>query len=425
MNSRELAINVLYKVEFGEGYSNVELDKELNKSELSALDKALASEIVYGVLTWKITLDEIIKKYSSIRLKKISPWILNILRTGIYQIVFLDKIPESAAVNESVNLAKKYGHEVSSKFVNAILRKISKDEMDKLLEHLSTKPLTEEELISIVTSHPVWMVEELLKQYDKKFVTELLNANNITPEITIRANTLKTSRDELFKLLSLKNVDCKKGNLKDSIKVRKLTEFGNTLFSVQDEAAQLACLKLDPKPGDEVLDACSAPGGKTTYLAELMKNTGNIDAWDLHPHRVKLVEAAAKKLDISIINATVKDATTYSAGLMKRYDKILLDVPCSGLGVIRKKPDIKWTRKPEDILELQKIQMEILEKCSDYLKPGGRMVYSTCTVLKQENEEQVEKFLKLHDNFKLIEQINLFPHTDGADGFFIAVLERI
>lgn len=425
MNSRELAINVLYKVEFGEGYSNVELDKELNKSELNALDKALASEIVYGVLTWKITLDEIIKMYSSIRLKKISPWILNILRTGIYQIVFLDKIPESAAVNESVNLAKKYGHEVSSKFVNAILRKISKDEMDKLLEYLATKPLTEEELISIVTSHPVWLVEELLKQYDKKFVTELLNANNITPEITIRANTLKTSRDELFKLLSLKNIDCKKGKLKDSIKVRKLTEFGNTLFSVQDEAAQLACLKLDPKPGDEVLDACSAPGGKTTYLAELMNNTGNIDAWDLHPHRVRLVEAAAKKLDINIINATVKDATTYSAGLMKRYDKILLDVPCSGLGVIRKKPDIKWTRKPEDIAELQKIQMEILEKCSDYLKPGGRMVYSTCTVLKQENEEQVEKFLRIHDNFKLIEQINLFPHTDGADGFFIAVLERI
>ena len=424
MNSRELAINVLYKVEFGEGYSNVELDKELNKSELSALDKALASEIVYGVLTWKITLDEIIKKYSSIRLKKISPWILNILRIGIYQIVFLDKIPESAAVNESVNLAKKYGHEVSSKFVNAILRKISKDEMDKLLEHLSTKPLTEEELISIVTSHPVWMVEELLKQYDKKFVTELLNANNITPEITIRANTLKTSREELFKLLSLKNVDCKKGNLKDSIKVRKLTEFGNTLFSVQDEAAQLACLKLDPKPGDEVLDACSAPGGKTTYLAELMKNTGNIDAWDLHPHRVRLVEAAAKKLDISIINATVKDATTYSAGLMKRYDKILLDVPCSGLGVIRKKPDIKWTRKPEDILELQKIQMEILEKCSDYLKPGGRMVYSTCTILKRENRMQIDKFLEKHPDFKLVDELSLYPHINSTDGFYIAVLER-
>ena len=425
MNSRELAINVLYKVEFGEGYSNIELDKELNKSDLSALDKALASEIVYGVLTWKITLDEIIKMYSSIRLKKISPWILNILRTGIYQIVFLDKIPESAAVNESVNLAKKYGHEVSSKFVNAILRKISKDEMDKLLEYLSTKPITEEELISIVTSHPVWLVEELLKQYDKKFVTALLNANNITHEITIRANTLKTSRDELFKLLSLKNIDCRKGNLKDSIKVRKLTEFGNTLFSVQDEAAQLACLKLDVKPGDEVLDACSAPGGKTTYLAELMQNVGHIDAWDLHPHRVRLVEEAAKKLDISIINATVKDATTYSAGLIKRYDKILLDVPCSGLGVIRKKPDIKWTRTSEEITELLKIQAEILEKCSDYLKPGGRLVYSTCTILRQENDEQIEKFLITHDNFKLVEKINLFPHVDDADGFFIAVLERV
>ncbi len=424
MNSRELAINVLYKVEFGEGYSNVELDKELNKSDLNALDKALASEIVYGVLTWKITLDEIIKMYSSVKLKKISPWILNILRIGIYQIVFLDKIPESAAVNESVNLAKKYGHDASSRFVNAILRKISKNEMDKLLEYLGTKPITEEELISIITSHPLWLVEELLKQYDKKFVSELLNANNITPEITIRANTLKTSRDELFKLLSLKNIDCKKGNLRDSIKVRKLTDFGTQLFSVQDEAAQLACLKLNTKPGDEVLDACSAPGGKTTYIAELMKNTGHVDAWDIHPHRVRLVEEAAKKLDISIINATVKDATTYSAGLIKRYDKILLDVPCSGLGVIRKKPDIKWTRTMEDVNELLNIQMEILEKCSDYLKIGGRMVYSTCTILKQENEEQIEKFLRLHENFKLVEKINLYPHVDGADGFFIAVLER-
>ena len=424
MNARELAINVLYKVEFGEGYSNVTLDKELNRSDLSSVDRALASEIVYGVLTWKITLDEIIKRYSSIRLKKISPWILNILRTGIYQIVFLDKIPVSAAVNESVKLAKQYGHEASSKFVNAILRKIDKDEMDKLLEYLWTKPIMEDELISIATSHPTWIVNELLEQYDKKFVTELLNANNITPEITLRANTLKTNRDELFKLLSLKNLDCKKGKLRDSIKVRKMADFGGQLFSVQDEAAQLACLKLDPKPGERVLDACSAPGGKTTYLAELMQNKGKIDAWDLHPHRVRLVEEAAQKLGITIIKTAVKDASFYTTECNGKFDKILLDVPCSGLGVIRKKPDIKWTRQKEDLVELTEVQAKILDTCAEYLRTGGRMVYSTCTVLKQENEEQIEKFLMRHNEFTLTEKINLFPNVDETDGFFIAVLDR-
>lgn len=424
MNARELAINVLYKVEFGEGYSNVTLDKELNKSDLEPVDKAFASELVYGVLTWKITLDEIIKMYSSIKIKKISPWILNILRTGIYQIVFLDKVPESAAVNESVKLAKQYGHEASSKFVNAILRKIEKNEMEKLLAYIATKPILEDEIISIVTSHPLWMVDELLKEYDKKFVTELLNANNITPEITLRSNRLKTTRDELYKLLLLKKIDCKKGNLEDSIKVRKMSDFKGKLFTVQDEAAQLACLKLAPEAGEVVLDACSAPGGKTTYLAEIMKNKGKIEAWDIHPHRVRLVEEAAKKLDIDIIHATVHDATIVMPNYKEKFDKILLDVPCSGLGVIRKKPDIKWTRQPEDFEELMSVQEKILDTCSEYLKSGGRMVYSTCTVLKRENEEQIEKFLLTHSDFMLVEQTKLFPNVNETDGFYIAVLEK-
>ena len=424
MNARELAINVLYKVEFGEGYSNVTLDKELNKSDLEPVDKAFASELVYGVLTWKITLDEIIKMYSSIKIKKISPWILNILRTGIYQIVFLDKVPESAAVNESVKLAKQYGHEASSKFLNAILRKIEKNEMEKLLAYIATKPILEDEIISIVTSHPLWMVDELLKEYDKKFVTELLNANNITPEITLRSNRLKTTRDELYKLLLLKKIDCKKGNLEDSIKVRKMSDFKGKLFTVQDEAAQLACLKLAPEDGEVVLDACSAPGGKTTYLAEIMENKGKIEAWDIHPHRVRLVEEAAKKLDIDIIHATVHDATIVMPNYKEKFDKILLDVPCSGLGVIRKKPDIKWTRQPEDFEELMSVQEKILDTCSEYLKSGGRMVYSTCTVLKRENEEQIERFLLTHSDFMLVEQTKLFPNVNETDGFYIAVLEK-
>ena len=424
MNARELAINVLYKIEFGEGYSNVTLDKELNKSDLDYVDKAFASELVYGVLTWKITIDEIIKMYSSIKIKKISPWILNILRIGIYQIAFLDKVPESAAVNESVKLAKQYGHEASSKFVNAILRKIEKNEMEKLLAYMSTKPMLEDEIISIVTSHPLWLVDELLKDYDKKFVTEFLNANNMTPEITIRSNRLVNSRDELYKLLLLRKFDCRKGNLPDSIKVKKMTDFKNKLYTVQDEAAQLACLKLNPQAGEEVLDACSAPGGKTTYLAEIMQNKGEIIAWDIHPHRVRLVEEAAQKLDISIIHAMVHDATVYMPNYKERFDKILLDVPCSGIGVIRKKPDIKWTRKPEDFEELTRTQEKILDACSEYLKHGGRMVYSTCTVFKRENEEQVERFLLTHSDFKLVEQVKLFPNVNDTDGFFIAVVER-
>lgn len=424
MNARELAINVLYKIEFGEGYSNVTLDKELNKSDLDYVDKAFASELVYGVLTWEITIDEIIKMYSSIKIKKISPWILNILRIGIYQIAFLDKVPESAAVNESVKLAKQYGHEASSKFVNAILRKIEKNEMEKLLAYMSTKPMLEDEIISIVTSHPLWLVDELLKDYDKKFVTEFLNANNMTPEITIRSNRLVNSRDELYKLLLLRKFDCRKGNLPDSIKVKKMTDFKNKLYTVQDEAAQLACLKLNPQVGEEVLDACSAPGGKTTYLAEIMQNKGEIIAWDIHPHRVRLVEEAAQKLDISIIHAMVHDATVYMPNYKERFDKILLDVPCSGIGVIRKKPDIKWTRKPEDFEELTRTQEKILDACSEYLKHGGRMVYSTCTVFKRENEEQVERFLLTHSDFKLVEQVKLFPNVNDTDGFFIAVLER-
>lgn len=425
MNARELALNVLYKIEVGEAYSNTTLDKELNNSDLSKVDKALASELVYGVLTWKLTLDEIIQRYSLVKLKKISDWIMNILRMGIYQIAFLDKIPESAAVNESVNLAKRYGHEASARFVNAVLRKVTKDEVDKLIEYLKTKTKTDYEIISILTSHPVWMVQKLLEEYDKKFVTELLNANNIVPDITIRANTLKTTREELKKLFDLKHIDCKLGNLPDSILVKKLNNFDGQLYVVQDEAAQLACLKLEPKENEYILDACAAPGGKTTYLAQLMKNTGRVDAWDIHEHRVKLIKETASKMGITNITTRTADASEYHTQLYEKYDRVLLDVPCSGLGVIRKKPDIKWTRKLEDLDKLLNTQKLILECCSAYVKTGGIVIYSTCTVLKEENEMQVERFLQKHKEFKLLEEIKLYPNVNGTDGFYIAKMQKI
>jgi len=424
MNARELALNVLYKIEIGEAYSNTSLDKELNKSELSKVEKSLASELVYGVITWKITLDEIIKMYSKVRIKKISPWIINILRLGIYQIVYLDKIPISAAVNESVKLSKKYGHTASANFVNAILRKIEKNECEKLMDYLKTKPLTDEEMISIFTSHPIWIVEKLLKDYEKKFVLEFLNSNNIVPETTIRVNTLKNTREEVKKLFDLKGIDSRLGKLQDSIIIKNLNVFDSQVYVVQDEAAQLVCLKLDPKENEYILDACAAPGGKTTYLAALMNNKGRIDAWDIHEHRVKLIEDTAKKVGATIIKTKVKDSKEYDTLKNQKYDRILLDVPCSGIGVIRKKPDIKWTRKEEDIKELVSTQKEILNTCSKYLKNNGTLVYSTCTVFKDENENQINDFLKKNKEFRLKEEIHLFPNVDGTDGFYIAVIVK-
>ena len=417
MNARELAVNLLYKIEVGEAYSNTTLDKELDKNDLSREDKALTSQLFYGVLTWKLTIDEMIKRYSKIKLKKI----FNILRIAIYQIVWLDKIPTSAAVNESVKLAKKYGHSASVSFTNAILRRIDKDELNKLFEYLKSKTYSDSEIISITTSHPVWLVDEILKEYDIKFVTELLDANNKTPDTILRVNT---TREELIKLLELKRVECREGNLPNSIMVKGLHDFDSQLYVVQDEAAQLACIKLDPKEGETILDACSAPGGKTTYIAELMNNKGHIDAWDIHEHRVKLVEETAHKLGIDIINTKLNDATVYDENNTDKYDRILLDVPCSGIGVIRKKPEIKWTRKEEDIDELTQIQSKILENCSKYLKKGGTLIYSTCTVLKKENEEQIIKFLRMNRDFRLVEEIKLYPHINGTDGFYIAKLMK-
>lgn len=305
-----------------------------------------------------------------------------------------------------------------------MLRKIEKNEIDKLIDYIGTKPKMDDEIISILTSHPLWMVNELLKEYDKKFVMELLNANNITPDITIRVNTLRTSRDELKKLLELKNIDCKLGKLPDSILAKKMNSFEGQLYVVQDEAAQLACLKLEPQEGEYILDACAAPGGKTTYLAQLMKNNGKIDAWDIHENRARLIKEASEKLGISIINERMRDASLYYTELADKYDRILLDVPCTGLGVIRKKPDIKWTRKLEDIDEIVNIQYKILDNCSRYLKSGGTLVYSTCTILDRENGMQIKKFIEEHKDFELVEEIKLYPHIDNTDGFYIAKLIR-
>ena len=420
--TRELALKILYKIDKEKAYSNIVLNEMINqnKKELTNKDIGLISEIVYGTTTWRLTLDEIIKKYSNIKLKKISNWILNILRMGIYQIVFLDKIPKSAAVNESVNLAKRYGHKSSSNFVNAILRKVTVKDYEDF-----SKIEDDIQRIAITNSMPVWIIEELAKQLgDMKKVEEIAINSNLRPHLAIRINNLKIAekneqnlkgkitKQDLIKKLEEKNIKVKQGLLKDFLivenakNIENMEEFRQGLFTIQDETAGLIPIILNPNKTDVILDACSSPGGKTTYLAELMENQGKIEAWDIHEHRTKLVENAAKRLGITNIETKVNDATIYNEKYKEKFDKILLDVPCLGIGVLRRKPDIKWQKSKEDINEITKIQKKILENCSQYLKKGGELVYSTCSILKEENENVIKEFIQKHKNF-CIENIKI------------------
>lgn len=441
--TRELALKILYKIDKEQAYSNIALDEVIkqNRKNLTQKDIGLISEITYGVTTWRLTLDEIIKKYSKIRLKKISPWILNILRMGIYQIVFLDKIPKSAAVNESVNLAKKYGHTSSSNFVNAILRKVEKNDYEEFFEIED-----DIERISKTTSMPEWIIKELMKNRSIEEVSEICKNSNIKSKITIRVNNLKIDKNKLEEQFKERNIEYEETKSQDFLVVEKLKNienldlFKNGFFTIQDVSAGLTAIVLNPQSGENILDACSAPGGKTTYMAELMKNKGKIEAWDIHEHRTKLVEQNAKRLGINIIETKVNDATIFNENYKEKFDKILLDVPCLGIGVIKRKPDIKWQRKPEDVIEITKIQEKILENCSKYLKNNGEIVYSTCSILKEENEDVINKFLQKNKEFtiqKFYEKekeiinenidksgfINISTNKNN-DGFFICKLHK-
>lgn len=436
---RKLALEALYKIDKEEAYSNIVLDELLNKNRnvLSNKDINFISELVYGVTTWKLTLDTIIQKYSKIKIKKISPWVINILRMGAYQIVFLDKVPKSAAVNESVNLCKKYGGK-SVGFVNAILRKVEKSDYLELFEIKN-----DIEKISKITSMPEWIVRELNKEFDPEKVNEICENSNLKPKITIRINNLKITKNELKKSLQSKEIEVEDGIIEDFLylknvkNITNLDEYKKGLFTMQDESAGLTALVLNPKEGESILDCCSAPGGKTTYIAELMNNKGNVIAWDLYKHRLDKVQENSKRLGIDIIKTEENDATVLKEEYIEKFDKILIDAPCLGLGVIKRKPDIKWQRKFEDIEEISKIQEKILNTCSEYLKKGGILVYSTCSIVKSENDKIVEKFLK-SENFEL-EEINninienlenkitkkgiikLYP-SENMDGFFISKL---
>ena len=428
--ARNIALKSLYEINIKQAYSNIVLDKFINENreKLSNLDINFISELVYGVVTWKLTLEYIIQKYSKIKLKKMSDWVKNILYLGSYQILFLDKVPKSAAVNESVNLCKKYNFK-SVGLVNAILRKIEKSDYEEI--NTITNSITR---ISLKYSMPEWIVKKFCDEYGNEEAANICQNLNLRPNISVRLNRLK-DKIELGEKGILEDFRVITGT-KNITKTKEYIE-GN--ITIQDEAAGLSSFILAPKEGEMVLDACSAPGGKTTYLAELMCNQGNIVAWDIYEERLKQVKQNAKRLGINIIQTEVHDATKLKEDYVERFDKILLDVPCLGLGVIRRKPDIKWNRQENNIKEISDIQFNILKTCSKYLKRNGTLVYSTCSMLKEENDAIIEKFIK-EENFETVNIEEQIPNefskittkdmvqflpSQKHDGFFITMLKKI
>lgn len=428
--ARNIALKSLYEINIKQAYSNIVLDKFINENreKLSNLDINFISELVYGVVTWKLTLEYIIQKYSKTKIKKMSDWVKNILYLGSYQILFLEKVPKSAAVNESVNLCKKYNFK-SVGLVNAILRKIEKSDYKELSN--ITNSITR---ISLKYSIPEWIVKKFCDEYGEEETANICQNLNLRPNISVRINRLK-GKVELGEKGILEDFRTITGT-KNITKTKEYIE-GN--ITIQDEAAGLSSFVLAPKEGEMVLDACSAPGGKTTYLAELMHNKGKIIAWDIYEERLKQVNQNAKRLGIDIIQTEVHDATKLKEEYVEKFDKILLDVPCLGLGVIRRKPDIKWNRQEDDIKEISDIQFNILKTCSKYLKRNGTLVYSTCSMLKEENDAIIEKFIKeekfetvnieeqIPNEFSKITTNNMvqFLPSQNHDGFFITMLKKI
>ena len=439
MNSRELAFKVLVDIESNNNYSNISINKHFKNIDISNNERGLTTEIIYGVVEKKIYLDYIIDKLSKIKVQKLSNYVKIFLRMGIYQIVFLD-ISDYASVNETVNLAKKYDKK-SSGFVNAILRNLirNKDEILKIDAE------NENMYYSIKYSYSPWMIKTFIKDFGKEFTEDLLEANNEKPNLYIRVNTLKISREKLMKEFDKISIKSYKVNdIEEALRVENLKNIENNdlfkkgFFTIQDISSMIVGKVMNPNKNSRVLDLCSAPGGKTTHIATLMENTGEVVSRDIFDHKLKLIKNSVDRLGLTNVKIEKSDASVIDKNIIENFDYVLCDVPCSGLGIIKRKPEIKYKSK-EEIKDLPKLQYDILENASKYLKVGGVLIYSTCTILDSENISNVYKFLENNKNFELskINEVNvdlenqengylkIYPNIHNMDGFFIAKLKKV
>ena len=440
MKAREIAYKVLLDIEKNKNYSNMAINKHFKDVKMSNQDRGLATEIIYGVIENKYYIDYMIDKLSKVKTNKMEIYVKTLLRMGIYQIMFLNSVSDYAAVNETVNLAKKKNSKVSG-FINGILRNVirQKEEIGKV------KTKDDVDYLAIKYSYDKWMIRNWMIHFGKEFTEELLEANNERPNIYLRTNTLKITRDELIKKLEKQNIKAEKVNVvEEAIKVEHLKDIENNslykegLFTVQDVSSMLVGKVMNPKENSLVLDVCSAPGGKTTHMATLMNNTGQVVSRDIYDHKLKLIKAASKRLGLTNVDVEEFDGMKLDRESIGKFDYVLADVPCSGLGIIRRKPEIKYKEK-EEFRQLPPIQKKILENASKYVKVGGTLIYSTCTIQDSENIDVVNEFLQKNKNFELvpIKEVNvdlenqekgymkIYPNVHNMDGFFISKLIRV
>ncbi len=437
MNCRELAVKILNRIINEGAYSNLVLNTELSECDLSEADKGLTTEIVYGVLRRKKTIDIIISNFVK-DIKIMDKTIINIIRVAIYQMNFLDKIPSYAACNEAVESAKNIS-ESDAKLVNGILRSFTKNPDD-----IEVKGNKIDEY-SYKFSFEPWMIRLLFKQYGEETGKKIMSGLNVIPKISVRVNSLNADYDEVYDALEEMGYEIEEGSVCPEaiiIKRGKAIE-NNPLFNegkitVQDESAMLIAPLLELEDNMTVLDLCSAPGGKTTHISEILNNTGEVYALDLHPSKLNLIRENCHRLGITNVKVESNDATKLNTNFISYFDRVLIDVPCSGIGIIRKKPEIKWNKKRNDLKEMSDVQKEIMENAWQYLKKGGIMIYSTCTLNKEENEDNINYFVNKHKDCKIQrvyvgKQDNLVYNKNGSltilpneymDGFFVAKLQK-
>lgn len=436
-DARLTAVKLLLKMESSASYSNILLDSALSEQGLSEREKAFAAALFYGVTERRLTLDYIIEQNSRIPFRKLEKEAVAVLRTGFYQLLYMPSVPESAAVNESVKLCRKLKAFGAEGFVNGMLRSFIRNG-----KQISFEGLDEVKTLSLKYSCPEWIAAKWLREYGEENAIKAMEASLGAPPLYARVNSTKVTDDELVNLLKKEGVKAERNprlngciRLEKAGEIEQLEAFKAGLFHIQDVSSQLCCLTLRPIVNETVIDICAAPGGKTFTLAELMGNNGRVLSLDLYDGRVNLIAEGAKRLGLRIVEAKQNNAVKFSEEL-PQADRVLCDVPCSGLGVIRRKPEIKY-KSEEEFEELPRLQRAILEVSSRYVKEGGTLVYSTCTLSRAENDEVARDFAENHPEFSPIVQTipyegaennsmrTFFPEKDGGDGFFTAAFRRI
>lgn len=449
--AREIALSVLTRVEEGQAYVNLALQEALGSSSLDVRDRNLCTELVYGTVQRQRPLDLVISAHSSQPVDKLQSIVRVLLRLTLYQLVYLERVPAYAAVNEAVQLAKRKVPRAAG-FVNAVLRAVMRaGSPSQVLQRLIDRMPSEVDRLATQLSVPSWLMHKLIHQYGEERAVAILAAQNRRAPISLRVNRRKSDRDalvvELAEQLGMGMVEpsvlSESGiRITGSLDIAEFNPFREGKVSVQDEAAMLVAPLLNAQPGERILDVCAAPGGKTTHVAEWMDDAGQIDAWDVHLHKMILLKSAAARLGLESIRPRLCDGRTEPVADDFLYDAVLVDAPCTGFGVLRHRPDIRWRRKASDVTALSALQRELLVASAKRVRKGGRLVYCTCTLLKEENEQVIVNFLASRPDFHLLPPtesdisasvlseirvdtgVQVTPEMFSTDGFYISRLQR-